>query len=282
MLFGKYFLLLAGVFVFVFLTQYVSAIPSGAIPSMGIELNKIVYTPNENVIMHIWGGGSLSGINGTIYLKILDATNDIRGSDTVFGGNQNLVNGELHFNYTISNTTEYRYLVQIYQNQTDCCPLNSAYFVTKNGAEKILINNVTFTPKVIPSGTINFTADVTDGLGNELSTLSVRGDLPDSQGTADYLVTDAVYNNSTKSFSGSISVPASWEQYTNQLKQYHLRISAHGLTDKGLTPSEYQAGMVNVVSSVVPEFTFTMPILVVGIVVVFITFYKFGSTLKIR
>lgn len=283
-MYRNYLLLLVAVCGVALLTQYASAIPSTAIPAMGLELNKVIYSSGENVTIHVWGAGSISGYNGTIYLKILDATTDIAGTHVILQETQNLVNhdglSDVRFKYAIptsETSTTYRYLVQVYQNQTDCCPLNSAYFVTKEGAEKIVISDVKLlTPKVTPSETINFTAKVTDGLGNDMPHLSIRGDLPESNGGADYLFTDATYDNSTKLFGGSISVPKSWDKYANQLGQYHLRISVHASTDKGLIPVEYNAGVINIVGSTVPEFPYAIPILVISLASLLI-FYRFKS-----
>lgn len=288
----RYFLVLLVLPIF-FLAGTSFAIPSGYPPiEFGLELDKVLYNPGDTVMIHVWGGGATPD-NSTVYLKIKDAATDISGTNLVYQETKNLVNNEARFNYTIpivpyTSNPPYRFLVLVYQNQDDSQPLNGVYFVTKDGAQRLVISSVTvLNPMVNPGQLINFTASVTDGLQNPMSQVSVVADLPKTNGGGDYLRADATYDKSIKLFKGLIPVPDSWKTYTQQLGIYNLRIAAtpHYLgplpmnnvySNKGFFSAENSTVTVQIIqagSNSVPEFPFAVPVMLIGIVSVMI-FYR--------
>lgn len=254
--------IIAASFVTLLLTGTGLAVPSGPPHfELGLELDKVLYNTGDTVMMHVWGSGTASE-NSTVYVKILDATADLRGTSVIYQGSKNLQANEARLNYTIpidlnSNST-YRFLVQVYQNPNDLQPVNGVYFVTRDGAQRLVISSVNVsTPTVIPGQLINFTAKVTDGLGYTVSSANVRADLPQTDGGMDYLMTDAHYDNSTNLFKGSIPVPQSWSQYPQQNGTYSLRIQAYptylgpepmsgNYSDKGIVPVEIRNSNVQI------------------------------------
>lgn len=254
-------------------TIYVSADMSGATGTFQLGLDKSVYSPGETVTIHV---ESTNISTNTVSLKILDATTDIKGTDTIYEDTKNISNGGVTFNYTIStetNTqTSYRYLVQVYQDQHDCCPVSSAYFMTQPDANQLSISKVqVLTLKVSPGQAINFTTLVRDGLGTAVHNLDVKADLPQSNG-ANYLSGNATFDNSTQLYIGTISVPKSFDATSLPL-QYYLRVTAQGPNGAGFTPAEYRGGIVNIIPTTIPEFPFALPILAISFLSL-IVFYK--------
>jgi hypothetical protein len=252
---------------------YVSADMPSTTGTFHLRLDKSVYSPGETVPIHV---ESTNITNTPVLLKILDATTDMKGTNTIYEDTLNISNGGATFNYTIpteTNTqTSYRYLVQVYNDQQDCCPLSSAYFVTQPDATQLSISKVqVLTLKVGPGQAINFTALVRDGLGTAVRNIDVQADLPQSNG-ANYLSGNASFDNSTQLYIGTISVPKSFDA-TNLPMQYYLRVTAQGPTGMGFTPAEYRGGIVNIIPTTIPEFPLALPILAISFLAL-IVFYK--------
>jgi hypothetical protein len=276
----------------IIVTNVAFAIPSGPPHfELGLQTDKVLYKPGDTVVIHVWGSGSAPE-NATVYLKIADATQDIHGTAILFQDTKNLVNNEIRFNYTIPQTFDsgsqpYRFIAEVFQNKNDPQPINDVYFVTKDNAQRLVISSVKATKLLAhPGDTIGFSAIVTDGLGNNIRGLTVRGDLPESNGRADYLFSDATYGNSTNSFTGSIQVPQSWSNYPQQNGTYTLRIKASPLytgeapysgdySIKGITPAENTDIKVQIITqtSNIPEFPFAIPVLIACIASLII-FYR--------
>ncbi len=253
---------------------YVSADMPGTTGTFQLGLDKSIYSPGETVTIHVESINNSA--TNTMSLKILDATTDIKGTDTIYEYTKNISNGGVTFNYTIpadtDTQTSYRYLAQVYQDQRDCCPLGSAYFVIQSDANQLSISNVqVLTLNVRPGQPINFTALVRDGLGTAVHNLDVKADLPQSNG-ANYLSGNATFDNSTQLYIGTIPVPKSFDASSLPL-QYYLRVTAQGPNGAGFTPVEYRGGIVNIIPTTIPEFPFALPILAIGFLSL-IVFYK--------
>jgi hypothetical protein len=241
----------------------------GTLGTFHLFLDKSVYAPGETVMIHVVD--TSSNTNTPVFLKILDASSDIKGITTIYEDTQSISNGSATFNYTIPKETDtqtlYRYLVQVYQNQQDCCPAGSAYFVTDPDANLIQISNVQVSSlNVSPGQTINFTALVRDGLGNTVRNLDFQADMPQTSG-ANYLSGNATFDNSTKLYMGEIPVPKSFGS-SNLPLQYYLRVTVQGPEGAGLTPLEYRGGIVNIVPSAIPEFPIAILVLFASVALV--------------
>lgn len=255
-------------------SPFAAAQSNGMTGTFSLTLDKPVYAPGETVMIHVENTSSVD-TSIPIVLKILDASSDLTGTQTIYEDTQSISNGGTTFNYTIPQVTSaqapYRYLVLV--SQQDCCPLGSAYFVTDPDANQISISNVqVLSLKAAPGQTINFTALVQDGLGNVVSHLDVQADLPQSNG-ANYLSGNATFDNSTKLYVGEIPVPKSFGSQSLPI-QYYLRVTARA-EGTGFTPAEYRGGIVNIVPSAIPEFgTVASLVLVVSIISVLVLSLK--------
>lgn len=268
------------------------AIPSGPEQfELGLQTDKVVYKPGDTVLIHVWGTGTTRP-NATIYLQIVDSTQNTFGIPVLYHDTKNLENYEAHFNYTVpasfdSSVQHYRFLIEVYQNKDDPVPVNGVYFVTRDGAQKLVINSISVSKTIAyPGDKIEFSAKVTDGLNNEIHDVTVRGDLPESNGRADYLYSDATYDDSTKSFVGAFEVPPSWSSYPQQNGTYTLRMVAspiylgpppmsHDYSVYGFLQGEDIGTKIQIITqtSSVPEFSFTILILLISFVSV-IVFYN--------
>jgi hypothetical protein len=247
---------------------------TGTTGTFHLILDRLVYSPGETVTIHVESTNTSTNI--PVSLKILDATTNIKGTYTIFEDTQKISNGGATFNYIIpqeaSNQTPYRYLVQVFQDKQDCCPLGSAYFVTMPEATQFSISNVqVLTLKVSPGEAINFTAFVRDGLGTVVRNLDVQADLPQSN-SLHYLSGNATLDNSTQLYVGKISVPKSFDASSLPL-QYYLRVTVQGPAGMGFTPAEFRGGIVNLVPITIPEFPFALPVLVISFLSLTV-FYK--------
>ncbi len=231
---------------FLIYTSVAYAIPSGNVVQGQITTDSTVYSPGQIVKINVFGEGCLDYDNcmhqlKSIYLKVFDATTNLKGTSVLYQQTNDLVNNTAQFNFTTPKLdTSYRFLIQIYADSSYCCPLDSVYVVTKQGAEKITISDVNLlTRTVIPGQTINYTVNIKDGLGNKIPDFAVKGDLPQTDGSRDYLSSQAIYDNTATTYHGSIVVPKSWSQYPPLNGTYLLRVSASPpYTKSGYTNSE--------------------------------------------
>lgn len=248
---------------------------SGMTNTFHIGLDKSVYSPGETVTIHMESTHN-SSTTTHVLLKILDATADIKGTNTIYEDTQNISNGSIIFHYAIPQETNmqtsYRYLIQVYQDNNPVGILGSAYFLTQPDANQLSISKVkVLTLKVSPGQAINFTARVQDGLGTDVGNLDVKVDLPQSHGD-NYLSGNATFDNYTKLYVGTIPVPKSFDA-TNLPLQYYLEVTAQGPTGAGFIPDQYNGGIVNIIPATIPEFPFvsTMVLMIVFVALVSVT-----------
>ena len=176
-----------------------------------IILDKIVYLDGEFVPINILGDG-----NRTILVEIHDITN--KDNSAIFSEQTNLEDEYAAFEFTPNyDSDSYQYRIDVY----DISPENgeqklkdSAYFFTKQNADKIIISEFDFEKdKILPSEGFSFGMKIEDGLGNTLDFVkpSVRmyyevASGEDSRGTH-----EIIFDESSQKYFGWMEIPKDFE-----------------------------------------------------------------------
>lgn len=176
-----------------------------------IILDKIVYLSGEFVPIAILGDG-----NRTVFVEIHDITN--KDNSAIFSEQTNLKDESVSFEFTPNyDSDSYQYRIDVY----DISPENgeqklkdSAYFFTKQNADKIIISEFDFEKdKIRPSEGFSFGMKIEDGLGNTLDFVkpSVRMYYETASGEESRGTHEIIFDESSQKYFGWMEIPKDFE-----------------------------------------------------------------------